>query len=55
MNDIELRKFQEAMANFLLVKDELAKSLYELYTAFLKAGFTKSEAMELIRDFYKGN
>ena len=55
MNDIELRKFQEAMANFLLMKDELAKSMFELYRAYQKAGFTKGEALELIECFVKGD
>lgn len=48
MNDIELRKFQEAMANLCKIKDEYSKALYSMYKSFKDAGFSKTEALTLI-------
>lgn len=53
MTEVELRKFQEAVANLLLIKEEFAKSLFELYKAYQKAGFTKNEALELVKTTFK--
>ncbi|MFX0084242.1 MAG: hypothetical protein ACFFAU_01110 [Candidatus Hodarchaeota archaeon] len=49
MTEVEFRRFQEAMANMVRMKDEVAESLFELYKAYQKAGFTKNESMTLIK------
>jgi len=55
MTPIELRKLQEAVANLSLVKDELAKGMFELYASFKKAGFSQLEALELTKSYFKGD
>ena len=49
MDDVEFRKMQEAVANLLAVKDEMAKGFFEMYVAYQKAGFTKEEALDLVK------
>ena len=48
MYDTEFRKIQEAIANLLLVKDEIAKGAYELFKAYENAGFDKQQALQLV-------
>ena len=49
MNDVEFRKMQEAVANMLKCKDEYAKGVFGIYKAFVVAGFTRREAMDLVK------
>jgi len=53
MTDVQFRQMQEAVANLLKVKDEMAKGLYEMYKAYQEAGFKKKEAMELLKTILK--
>jgi len=53
MTDVQFRIMQEAVANLLKVKDEMAKGLFEMYKAYQKAGFKKKEAMELLKTILK--
>jgi hypothetical protein len=48
MYDIEYRKIQEAIANLLNVKDEIAKGAYGLFKAYTEAGFTEEQAIKLV-------
>jgi hypothetical protein len=48
MHDTEFRKIQEAIANLVLVKEEIAKGAYELFKAYEKAGFDKTQALHLV-------
>ena len=53
-DEIEFRKMQEAVSTLLAVKNEYAKALYEMYIAYTNAGFSKKEAMELVKTFMLG-
>ena len=53
MKAVDFRKLQEAVANMVIIKDEIAKATYALYTAHIEAGFTKKEAMELTKHLIK--
>ena len=48
MYDIEYRKIQEAIANLLQVKDEIAQGAYGLFEAYKNAGFTEEQALKLV-------
>jgi hypothetical protein len=52
--EIEFRKMQEAVANLIRVKDEYARGLFAIYSAYQEAGFTKKESMELLKAFITG-
>ena len=55
MNDIEFRKIQEAMANLLKTKNEIAEGTYSMFQAYKKAGFKEKQALKLIIAMLFGN
>jgi len=48
MHEVDFRKLQEACADLLRIKDEIAKAAYKLFKAFIKAGFTEKQVLILV-------
>lgn len=49
MNNIDFRSMQEAITSLLGVKAEIARGAYGMYEAYLKAGFSPEQALELVK------